>query len=252
MLETMIVKDVEKIRNEIMAPSDLKKIIAIDGPAGSGKSSVAKKLAEKLGWVYFSTGALYRAVAYLAKKEGIAWEELEKYPEFCQQLENSLSWDPHTNKISYQGQTLSKELFSEDSSRGASVVAKLKIIRHILLPIQRRFVENCTKGVVVEGRDMGTVVFPNAAIKIYLTASLEERAKRRLQQIYGKETISPEVIEATMKEIEYRDARDSKREESPLKKAEDAVWLDTSSLSQDEVLTQISDIVKQKKLVPPH
>lgn len=220
--------------------------IAIDGPAGSGKSTVAKKIAEQLGFIYIDTGAMYRSIAWKALKEvntpdRITGEILERLSE---QTALHVEADSEgKNHFFVDGQEVTEEIRSPLVSRTVSLVAANKAVRTALVAQQRKL--GNAYQIVMDGRDIGTQVFPNAEVKIFLNASVEERARRRWQEFKEKgERIS---LEELKKEIEERDRMDREREHSPLIPAEDAIHIDTTSMSIDEVVQKIISIYKEKK-----
>ena len=210
--------------------------IAIDGPAGAGKSSVAKALAQKLGFTHVNTGSLYRAVAYALRNAGASLDPVDKS-------------DLDKIKLEYSGAGLllngtdpGSALRTPESAAGASLVAKQPLVREFLLNVQRSSAAD--KWIVMEGRDIGTVIFPDAMVKIFLTASALERAKRRMEQ---GEVPAGATLEEVKKEIEARDLQDSTRAVAPLKAAPDAVVVDSSSLTLEETIDEIARIVDAKR-----
>ena len=219
----------------------MKKIIAVDGPAGAGKSTVSKIVAARLGYTYIDTGAMYRAVALKCNEElGIGnWERNEDLTaEVLRNIEIKLD---ETGKIFLDGREVTKEIRTPEVSRGASDVAKFGVVRKKLTELQR---EMATQGkVIMDGRDIGTQVLPNADLKIFLTASVEERARRRFEELKAKGlTVDLAQIE---KEISLRDKQDSEREIAPLAQAEDAILLDSTSLTIEEVVEKILSLAKE-------
>ena len=201
-------------------------VVAIDGPAGAGKSTVAKLLADKLGITYVNTGSLYRAVAWALDQQNLAVEELTA--DFLEKL----SLEYVTGSLLVNGNDPGAALRTAETAAGASKVSKLQIVRDHLLPVQR---EAARRGwIVMEGRDIGTVIFPDAKCKFFITASLEARAKRRLAQ--QGEVSGNATLEDVMRDIAARDEQDSKREIAPLKAAEDAVVIDTGDMTPDQVV----------------
>ena len=219
----------------------MKKIIAVDGPAGAGKSTVSKIVASRLGYTYIDTGAMYRAVALKCNEElGIGnWERNEDLTaEVLRNIEIKLD---ETGKIFLDGREVTKEIRTPEVSRGASDVAKFGVVRKKLTELQR---EMATQGkVIMDGRDIGTQVLPNADLKIFLTASVEERARRRFEELKAKGlTVDLAQIE---KEISLRDKQDSEREIAPLAQAADALLLDSTSLTIEEVVAEILRLAKE-------
>ena len=219
--------------------SDHKITIAIDGPAGAGKSTVSKAVARALGYTLVDTGAVYRSVALLAQRAGISWEDENSLATLIEQLSISFTFEGEKNLILVNEEDLSTLIRVPDISKGASIVSKHPLVRQGLLNIQRTLAG--AGGAVLEGRDIGTVVFPDAPVKIFLDASPEVRAQRRTEELNAKgSTASYETI---LKEIQERDYRDRSRTVAPLIPADDAILLDSSSLSASEVIAQILDTV---------
>ena len=213
------------------------KVIAIDGPSGAGKGTIAKLLAGKLGFSYLDTGALYRAVALALREKGIKPEDSDE------KLKNTLSVTDvsfKNGKVSLNGKDVSEEIRTTEMGHYSSVFSARKIVRDFLLDIQRN--ASLHSDLVAEGRDMTTVVFPNAWKKFYLDASVEERAKRRYLQL--KEKGSNITESEAKKDVVERDARDSGRDIAPLRKADDAVLIDSSSITIDKVLENIMKVVR--------
>jgi CMP/dCMP kinase len=212
-----------------------KPIIAIDGPAGAGKSTVAKGVADKLGYLYIDTGAMYRAVAYRALQAGIAISDQQALIALAMRTEITLANIDREQHVYADGEDVTQAIRSPEATRASSPVSAIPGVRKRLVELQRNMA--AAGGVVMEGRDIGTVVFPNAEVKVFLTASAEERARRRVEQMkqMGVEA-DPAKIAAEMRE---RDLRDSSRAAAPLVQAPDAVLLDTDGLSIDEVIDAI-------------
>ena len=210
-------------------------VVAIDGPAGAGKSTVARLLADRMGYAYVNTGSLYRALALSAKRAGIDPGALTAEFLAQQQLEFKGA-DLYLN-----GVLTGAELRTPDIANGASLVSKQKIVRDYLLPVQRNAAEN--QWIVMEGRDIGTVIFPDARCKFFVTATPEERARRRMAQ--SGEIAAGADFEAILAEIKERDERDSTRKIAPLKPADDSVIVDTTGLSIDEVVEKLAEICRK-------
>jgi CMP/dCMP kinase len=225
------------------------KIVAVDGPAGSGKSSICSKVATKLGWTYVNTGALYRVVGLLLERCDIDTNDEQQLSEFLDQITPAIHWVPESKKLIYNDEDITAELYSVTASRGASKVAKMPMVRAKLLPLQRRMTLQSPMGALVDGRDIGTVVFPDADLKIFMTASIEERARRRYSQMMesAKKLGKPldQTIEQVELDIKERDDRDSARGTAPLKKADDAVLFDNSGLTMDEAVERMVELIKK-------
>lgn len=219
------------------------KIIAIDGPAGSGKSTISSKIAKQMGWSYINTGAIYRAVGLIAVEADIDIENESQVVELVSTVANDLVWDGDSSEIFYKGRNLTGELRSEKAGYAASVIAKQEKLRESLLPVQRKLAMEARSGAILDGRDIGTVVFPNADVKIFLTASLEERAKRRLRQL-GESC--QDDLASIQSEMATRDERDASRDAAPLKKADDAIEFDSSSYALDEVVDNLLNLIRSK------
>lgn len=204
-------------------------IIAIDGPSGSGKSSVAKAIAKKLNILHLDTGAMYRMLGYKLYKDNIAFENVNE-------VLKTLNIDIKDGKFYLDNIDVSEKIRENNISIYASNVSKIKEVREYMVDLQRKIASN--KSVVLDGRDIGTVVFPNADIKIYLDASPEIRAKRRYLEDKKND------FDKILKDIIKRDFEDMNRENSPLKKASDAILINTDNLSFDEVLDKIIRIIK--------
>lgn len=206
------------------------KVIAIDGPAGAGKSTVAKRLSIKLGYTHIDSGSLFRAITYIVIKLGIDINDVEA---IIHHTKNS-TIDFMNNSIYLNGVDISAEIRENAVNTKVSYIAMIPEIRDIVVNIQRKIAAN--KNVVVDGRDIGTTVFPRAFIKFFLTASIEERARRRYNELLDKEKFTLEEIK---KQIIERDYIDTNREASPLRQAEDAILIDTSGKNVDEVVSEM-------------
>ncbi|MBQ6817890.1 MAG: (d)CMP kinase, partial [Bacilli bacterium] len=209
--------------------------IAIDGPAASGKSTVAKAIAKNLHFEYLDTGAMYRAVALKATRLGVNLEDEESY-----KFLDSTTIDFIDSRIYLDGEDVSEAIRNQEMSNKASYVSMFGYVRKVLVAMQQKLASS--KNIVMDGRDIGTVVLPNANLKIFLVADVEVRAKRSLKERFEKtgETVA---LEDTIEELKARDLQDSTRANSPLKQAEDAVYLDTSKLSVNEVIEEITNLV---------
>lgn len=214
--------------------------VAIDGPAGAGKSTIAKALAKELQFVYVDTGAMYRALAYffLSRKADISNEE--EIGEFVKEATVEIAYEDGKQQVLLNGENVTSHLREEEVGNAASRTSAYPAVRAHLLKLQQDLA--ATQDVIMDGRDIGTVVLPNANVKVFLTASVECRAKRRFDELQAKGE-NPD-FDKIAKDIEERDYRDSHREISPLKQAEDAILVDSSNMTIDEVVGTILDLCK--------
>ncbi|MGE5305285.1 MAG: (d)CMP kinase [Alphaproteobacteria bacterium] len=219
-------------------------IVAIDGPSGAGKSTLAKGIAKEVGFTYLDTGALYRALALKAIWQGVDLADEEKVGALACATDIDLVERNGGVAVLLDGADVSGLIRTPEVSQTASKVSALKAVRQRLLELQRALGER--GNVVAEGRDIGTVIFPRAEVKIYLDASAEERARRRYKELLsaGREV----TLQDTLREIEERDKRDSERDVAPLCKAEDAIAIDSSSLSADAVRERVMMEIRRKRL----
>jgi len=215
-------------------------VITIDGPSGSGKGTIARLLALELGYHFLDSGALYRLLALAASREGIALDNETALANLAGQLDIRFPVDAGNDEVLLAGEAVGSELRTEAAGAGASRVAALPAVRTALLQRQRDF--RASPGLVADGRDMGTVVFPDAGIKIFLTASSEERARRRCKQLEEKGIESD--YEQIVADIQARDERDSNRAVAPLRAAEDATLVDTSHIDIQTTLEQVRALLK--------
>lgn len=217
--------------------------IAIDGPAGAGKSTIARALAKELGFYYVDTGAIYRTVAYFLDLWGVSPKDVDAVERYIDELTIGIEYDADgVQHMIMNGMDVSKDIRTQEISQKASLVSAHKVVRDVLLDMQREVVRN--HNVIMDGRDIGTVVLPNADVKIFLTASSQVRAKRRCDELVAKGQKAE--YETILKEIEQRDYQDSHREIAPLKQAKDAVLLDTSELDIPGVIAAMKEIVNRK------
>lgn len=214
--------------------------VAIDGPAGAGKSTIAKMVAKKLGFIYVDTGAMFRAIALYLLRNNIKEEETEKISSSVEEIQVTIAYENGEQQVILNNENVSSFIRTEEVGKMASVAAKNKDVRQKLLELQRSLAQ--TENVIMDGRDIGTHVLPNAEVKIYLTASSKERARRRHLELTEK-GISCD-IDTIEKDIIARDEQDMNRAIAPLKKAEDAILLDSSDMTIEEVVEKIMNIIK--------
>lgn len=219
-----------------------KVIIAIDGPSASGKSTTAKLLAQKLGYVYLDTGAMYRACALQAVREGIKADDEDTITDMMDRVRLDISYTASGNVISLNGENVSEQIRTPEISAMASAVSAIGSVRVKMVELQRRI--GAAGGVVLDGRDIGTVVFPEAACKFFLVASIDERAKRRSLELQAK-GLPANPLEVAA-DLEARDKADSSRALAPLKPAPDAILIDTSDLSIEQQVNELYTLVMQK------
>ena len=217
-------------------------VLAIDGPSGVGKGTVARIMAQKLGWHLLDSGAIYRAFALAVDARNIDVTDESALVEVANNLDLEFKTETDSELVSVylDGQDVSKVLRTEQTGEMASKIASIGVVRAALLKRQQAFAK--APGLVADGRDMGTVVFADAPFKVFLTASAQERANRRLKQLQKQG--SEGIIYQILADVVARDERDSSRKHSPLKPAKDALIIDTTELSIDEVITQVSELIK--------
>ena len=220
--------------------SEKREIITIDGPAASGKSTTARLVAKKLGWLYLDTGAMYRAITVKVIDKSIPLEDAELIGRTAEETELKLAPSDSGTKVFIDGKEITGKIRTPEIDRAVGPVCEVDKVRKVLVEQQRKI--GSEGRVVAEGRDMGTVVFPDAKYKFYMIASIESRAKRRQKDLLKQNIQVP--LDELMQEIERRDNRDSSRDNSPLKKADDAVLIDTSNLSIEQ---QVDVILKRVK-----
>ncbi len=219
-------------------------IIAIDGPAGAGKSTVARAVARRIGYLFINTGAMYRAVAWKALREGVSLENADALGRLANESSIELTGDVDSMRVLVDGRDITGEIATPQVGQAASIVSAVSPVRRALVARQQQM--GRAGGVVMEGRDIGTQVFPKAEVKIYLDASSEARAQRRYDDDFarGVAVASPEEMK---EEIERRDHRDKTRADSPLLRAQDAIYIDSSAMTIDEVVEQILRIVERSE-----
>lgn len=216
--------------------------IAIDGPAGAGKSTIAKLVAKELSFIYVDTGAMYRAMAFYLLKNGVNKENTEEISKVCKSAEISIEYREGVQIVLLNGENVNAYLRTEEVGNMASVSSANPDVREKLLELQRSLAKK--QSVVMDGRDIGTTILPNAEVKVYLTASSATRAKRRYLELTEK-GVACDILEI-QKDIEERDTRDMNREISPLRQAEDAVLVDSSEMSIEDVVKAILQIYDEK------
>lgn len=218
--------------------------IAIDGPAGAGKSTIAKQIAKKMNLIYVDTGAMYRAMALYLIRENIKAEETEKISEKCKSADITIRYEDGVQVVYLNGENVNPYLRTEEVGQMASASSVNGDVREKLVQLQQKLASEAE--VIMDGRDIGTVVLPKADVKIYLTASVDVRAKRRYDELTAKG--EQWDLEEIKREIAERDHRDMTREISPLRQAEDAILLDTSDMGIEDVINAIMKICEEKGL----
>ncbi|PNT93071.1 (d)CMP kinase [Clostridium thermosuccinogenes] len=218
--------------------------VAIDGPAGAGKSTIAKLVSRRMGIIYIDTGAMYRAVALKAIRQGINTQDRERVSQMVNNIDIKIEHAGNEQVIYLDGEDVSGKIRTPEVSVGASNVASIPEVRLKMVDLQRKIARSSS--VVMDGRDIGTYVLPDAKYKFFLTASVEERAKRRYQELVEK-GITNISLEEVKKDIEYRDMNDASRELAPLVKAKDAIEIDTTCLTAEEVADKIMVHIGESK-----
>jgi CMP/dCMP kinase len=228
--------------------SDPRLIIAIDGPAGAGKSTAARQLARRLGYLFVSTGAMYRAIGWKVIQHGIPLDDIETVSRRIGKLADGtlieLAGDGDAVRVFVDGREITAEIATPEVSHAASIVSTISAVRRALVSRQQEMGQ--AGGVVMEGRDIGTCVFPNAHVKIYLDASTEARSRRRFAEDATRNFMNTS-LEQMKADIEERDSRDKTRADSPLVQAEDAIYIDSSDMTIDEVVEKMLEIVRARK-----
>lgn len=216
--------------------------VAIDGPSGAGKSTLARRLAGELGYVYVDTGAMYRAIGLYGHRQGADLHSEDAMKALLPQIQLSIAYQDGAQHIFLNGEDVSQAIRAEEIGMAASAVAALPAVRSFLLETQRGMAR--TQNVLMDGRDIGTVVLPDATVKIFLTASPEARAQRRMKELVEKGT--PAEFETVLADIRQRDDQDTHRATAPLKQAEDAVLVDTSELDFEQSFQTLKEIILQR------
>lgn len=220
-------------------------IVAIDGPAGAGKSTVSKILAVRLGFTLVDTGAIYRSVALKVRRLGIALDDQQGLSSVVDTLKVTFQMQEEVNHVFLDGEDVSAEIRTPENSLAASKVSSQAVVRDALLGLQRKLALAATTGAILEGRDIGTVVFPDADVKVFLFADPTIRAQRRFEELFQKGHEKP--VEKVLEENNRRDKEDSERDVAPLKPADDAVKIDSTSMPLSEVVATIEALVSAKK-----
>jgi cytidylate kinase len=215
-------------------------IVAIDGPAGAGKSTIARNVAAKLGFVYIDTGAMYRAVALWAAQTGVAWDDMHRLEQLAREAD--IRFESGSRRIFLNSQDVTEAIRAPEIAAGASKVAAVPAVRRALVEKQRQM--GASASIVMEGRDIGSIVFPDATVKIFLDAPSDVRAERRARDF----AVSGRTFDknTTVRELEERDHRDRTRPESPLVQAPDAVYIDSGGLSVEEVEQAVLKVVRDR------
>lgn len=220
-------------------------IVAIDGPAGAGKSSVSKILALRLNFTLVDTGAIYRCIALKASRGGVAFDDLPALQQLLDGVKVSFRMDEDKNRVFLDGLDVSEAIRTSEISLAASKVSSQPVVRNALLELQRRLALAAEHGAILEGRDIGTVVFPDADIKVFLFADPSVRAERRYEELFQKGHEKP--VDQVLADQNKRDKEDTEREVAPLKPAPDAVKIDSTHLHLSEVVHQIEGLVSAKR-----
>ena len=224
-----------------MNPDTIRDVVAIDGPAGAGKSTVARRVAEVLGYAFLDTGAMYRAATWLAVSEGIDLDDPAALAASTRAMAFDLSVEDEAQRVMVNGQDVTTAIRSPEITRQIHKLDGIRAVRAHLVDLQRSF---AAKGpTVAEGRDIGTVVFPKAKCKVYMDASLAQRARRRIEELMARGVAVDS--DALCEEIRVRDEKNMTREESPLRRADDAVLIDTTALTLDQVVDKVAALARE-------
>lgn len=223
-------------------PETITQIVAIDGPAGAGKSTVARRVAEKLGFAFLDTGAMYRAATWRAMLHGVDLEDRHALVESTRQMQLEIKEDGGVQQVLVDGRDVTLDIRSPEVTRHIHKLDGIPVLRARLVDLQRRF--GARQPTVAEGRDIGTVVFPRAKCKVFLVASLEERAGRRAKELAQRGVTVD--FDTLREEIRVRDEQNQTRAESPLRQAQDAVLVDTTELNADQVVERIVDLARER------
>lgn len=216
--------------------------VAIDGPAGAGKSTIARAAAKKLGFIYVDTGALYRAIGVYSLRNGLDTENPETVEGTLPHIQVELQFQDGVQHVLLNGEDVSEEIRTPQASMAASAVSAVPAVRRFLFDLQREIAAK--NDCIMDGRDIGTVVLPQAEVKIFLTASPETRAMRRFKELQEKG--APDTYEAVLADLKQRDYNDSHRAVAPLKPAEDSVLVDTSALTLPQSVEKVIEVIKEK------
>lgn len=217
-------------------------VVAIDGPSGAGKSTITRLLSERIGYIHIDTGAMFRAVALAVKRAGVSIDDEEALAGVCRSVNISFVRDAAPCRVICNGEDISEAIRTPEISMLTSRISEKKTVRETLLSQQREMGRD--GGVILEGRDIGTAVFPDAEVKFFLTASAEERGKRRYLEL--RERGEAVTLEQTVADVRRRDDQDSRREHAPLRRAKDAIEIDTTGLSIGEALQIMEDKIKER------
>lgn len=220
-------------------------VVAVDGPAGAGKSSICAEVCHELGWTYVNTGAIYRALGVLAHERNIPGDASTALHALALDFAAKFHWDATKQQLFYGDQDLTPKLHTAEAGIHASMVAKVPELRQALLSAQRKFAHTTAPGCLLDGRDIGTVVFPDADLKIFMTASIQQRATRRYNQLMQLKGNSPS-LEELENDIAARDRQDGERGSAPLVQAPDAVVFDTTAMTIPMAITALTDLIRKR------